>query len=99
SGNIGTPANIELSHGLAGFNRTHSFVQSFVWAVPFASRTSGIANRVLDGWQLSGILAVQSGTPLDITASATNLHAPGNTQRANVTGPPPRILGNIGPGQ
>ena len=99
SGNIGTPANIELSHGLAGFNRTHSFVQSFVWALPFASRTSGIANRVLDGWQLSGIFAVQSGTPLDITASGTNLHAPGNTQRANVTGPPQRILGNIGPGQ
>jgi hypothetical protein len=98
SGNIGTPANFELSRGLAGFNRTHSFVQTFVWAIPFASRTDGMVRSVLDGWQLSGLLAVQSGTPLDITASGTNLHAPGNTQRANVIGAP-RVLGNIGPGQ
>jgi hypothetical protein len=98
SGNVSTPANLELSRGLAGFNRTHSFVQTFVWAIPFASHTDGIVRSVLDGWQLSGLLAVQSGTPLDITASGTNLHAPGNTQRANVTGTP-RVLGHIGPGQ
>ena len=98
SGNISTPANLSLSRGLAGFNRTHSFVQSFVWAIPTARGIDGIARWALDGWQLSGIFARQSGTPLDITASGTNLHAPGNTQRANVTGTP-RVLGNTGPGQ
>ncbi|MEP6912274.1 MAG: TonB-dependent receptor, partial [bacterium] len=98
SGNIGTPANISLSRGLAGFNRTHSFVQSFVWGIPFARSTHGITRWVLDGWQLSGLFARQSGTPLDITTSGTNLHAPGNTQRANVNGTP-TIRGNTGPGQ
>ena len=98
SGNISTPANISLSRGLAGFNRTHSFVQSFVWAIPFASHTHGITRWVLDGWQLSGLFARQSGTPLDITTSGTNLHAPGNTQRANVSGTP-TILDHTGPGQ
>jgi carboxypeptidase family protein/TonB-dependent receptor-like protein len=98
SGNISTPANITLSKGLAGFNRTHSFVQSFVWSIPFAGSKDGIARWVLDGWQLSGIFARQSGTPLDITASATNLHAPGNTQRADMIGAP-LVLGNTGPGQ
>ncbi len=98
SGNIGTPADLHLSLGLAGYNRTHSFVQSFVWAIPFASHMHGWAKRALDGWQLTGIFSRQSGTPLDITASGTNLHAPGNTQRANVTGTP-KVLGNTGPGQ
>ena len=43
SGNISTPADLSRSRGLAGFNRTHSFVQTFVWAIPFARRTDGIA--------------------------------------------------------
>jgi hypothetical protein len=95
---IDTPADISLYEGLAGFNRTHSFVQSFVWTIPYARNTHGVFKWLLDGWQLSGIFARQSGTPLDITANGTNLHAPGNTQRANVTGTP-KVLGNIGPGQ
>jgi hypothetical protein len=98
SGNISTPADIHRSLGPAGYNRTHSLVQSFVWAIPFASNMHGWAKRALDGWQLSGIFSRQSGTPLDITTSGTLLHAPGNTQRANVYGIP-RILGNTGPGQ
>jgi hypothetical protein len=98
NGNISTPADFSLSLGLAGFNRTHSFVQTFVWNIPFARHTHGLVNWLLDNWQVGGLFARQSGTPLDITASATDLHAPGNTQRANVTGTP-RILGNTGPGQ
>ncbi len=98
SNNISTPADLHRSLGPAGYNRTHSFVQSFVWAVPFASHMHGWAKQALDGWQLSGIFSRQSGTPLDITTSGTLLHAPGNTQRANVNGTP-RILDNTGPGQ
>ena len=98
NGNIGTPADFSQSLGLAGFNRTHSFVQTFVWDLPYARHMHGLKKTVLDGWQVSGIFSRQSGTPLDITANATNLHAPGNTQRANVTGTP-TILNNTGPGQ
>src|SRR5215510_1126962 len=93
SGNIGTPANLSRSLGLAGYNRTHSFVQTFVWDIPFAQSTHGLVKRVLDGWQLGGLFSRQSGTPLDITASGTNMHAPGNTQRANANGTQ-RVLGN-----
>lgn len=98
NGNVDSPADFSRSLGLAGFNRTHSFVQTFVWDVPFARRTHGLAKLVLGNWQLSGLFARQSGTPLDITANGNNLHAPGNTQRADVNGTQ-RILGNTGPGQ
>jgi len=98
NGTIDTPANPKLNIGRAGFDRTHSFTSSFVWQLPFASKTHGFVKAVLDGWQLTGILDIRSGTPLDFTTSATNLHAPGNTQRPNLTGDI-KVLGNFGPGQ
>ena len=98
NGGISTPANRSLDIGRTGFDRTHSFSSSFVWQLPFASKTTGFVKAALDGWQYTGILVIQSGSPLDFTTSATNLHAPGNTQRPNVTGDI-KILGNLGPGQ
>jgi hypothetical protein len=93
-----TPANLSIDRGRAPYDRTHAFTSSFVWQIPFASKTHGIAKAALDGWQLTGILDARSGTPLDFTTSATNLHAPGNTQRPNLNGDI-KILGGFGPGQ
>ena len=98
NGGISTPANPKLDVGRTGFDRTHSFSSSFVWQLPFASKTKGLVKAALDGWQYTGILVIQSGTPLDFTTDATNLHAPGNTQRPNLTGDI-QILGGFGPGQ
>lgn len=98
NGGISTPANPLLDVGRTGFDRTHSFNSSFVWQLPFFSKTHGFVKAALDGWQYTGILLIQSGSPLDFTTSATNLHAPGNTQRPNLTGDI-KILGNLGPGQ
>ena len=98
NGGISTPANRKLDVGRTGFDRTHAFSSSFVWQLPFASKTHGFVKAALDGWQYTGIFVIQSGSPLDFTTSATNLHAPGNTQRPNVTGDI-KILGALGPGQ
>jgi hypothetical protein len=98
NGGIDTPANRELNRGRAGFDRLHAFSSSFVWQIPFANNLNRIAKSVLDGWQLTGILAIQSGSPLNIIANAANLRAPGNTQRPNIEGDP-KIFGNYGPTQ
>ena len=98
NGGIDTPANPKINIGRAGFDRTHSFNSSFVWQLPFAQKLHGPAKWLLDGWQLTGILSIYSGTPLDFTANGTDLHAPGNTQRPNITGDP-KVFGNVGPGQ
>jgi len=98
NGGIDTPADITINRGRAGFDRTHSLSSSFVWQIPFAQRMHGVAKWALDGWQFTGILVAQSGTPLDFTTSGTNLHAPGNTQRPNISGTP-KVFGKFGPGQ
>jgi hypothetical protein len=66
------------------FDRTHTFVQSVVYDLPFGRGkrllSSGVAAAVLGGWRVSSFLTVMSGLPLYFTASSASLLAPGNTQ-------------------
>jgi hypothetical protein len=99
---IATPADIQLSWARTDQDRLHTFVESFLYQLPFGQNrrwlTSGLASHILGGWQTSGFLSLQSGLPINITMSNTNLNAPGNTQRPDVSGTP-EVLGAIGPGQ
>jgi outer membrane receptor protein involved in Fe transport len=95
---IATPADVERTYGPAGFNRTHAFASAFIWDLPFFQGDEGALHWILGGWQFSGIFTAYSGTPINFTASATTLGAPGNTQYPNVSGEP-EVFGDIGPGQ
>ncbi len=98
NGGIDAPADPERSNGRAGFDRTHVFASSFIWDTPFFKNDTSVVGWVLGGWQVSGIFTAYSGTPINFTANAATLRAPGNTQRPNASGDP-AIPGNIGPGQ
>jgi len=98
NGTIGTPADVSLSYGPADFDRTHNFVSSFVYELPFARGASGAMGAILGGWQVAGVFVAQSGTPVDIRAAGASLRAPQNQQRPNLNGDQ-TVLGNIGPGQ
>ena len=50
--------------GRSNFDRTHRLVLSTTWAAPSPSR--GISRAVLGGWDLSGIVTIQSGNALTI---------------------------------
>jgi hypothetical protein len=66
--------------GLNDFNRTVTFVQSYVYQLPFGKgkHLLGSASRGLDmivgGWQIEGILTVMTGTPFTVTYSSTYLN-------------------------
>jgi len=64
------------------FDRTFTFVQSYVYQLPFGKGkrflNSPRSDRIVGGWQLQGILSMMSGQPFNITYSATYLNAPGN---------------------
>ena len=58
---------------------------------------TGAASTILGGWQISGVLTLESGTPITVTANGGALAAPGNTQTANLVAPV-QILHGIGVG-
>jgi hypothetical protein len=100
---ISTPADIERSWARTDQDRLHSFVESFVYQLPFGADRKwlrdGPLSQILGGWQVSGFFTAQSGSPIGFTMnSGANLNAPGNTWRPNVSGTP-NVLDNIGPGQ
>src|SRR6202011_1647939 len=59
---------------------------------------SGIASRLLGGWQTNGIFTAMTGLPFSVTASGTSLNVPGTTQYADQAMTDVRILGGTGPG-
>jgi hypothetical protein len=99
NGGLITPADPERSKGRAEYDRLHSYVQSFVYQLPVGPEgrwlRSGPLSWILGGWQVSGIFSAQSGLPINFTANAATLRAPGNTQRPNAAGKP-EVLGGIG---
>ena len=99
---ISTPADFERGWQRTLFDSTHSFVSSFVYMLPWGPDgkwlREGVLGRALGDWQVTGVFSAISGTPIDFTASATSLRAPGNTNTPNVTGTP-EVLGGIGSGE
>ncbi len=100
NGGPSTPAEPERSWGYGNFDRTHIYVSSFVWSLPwYKEREAGFLHYLLGNWQLSGIFTYQSGQALDVTmASGASLNTPGNTNRPNQSGDID-IIGEYGPGK
>jgi hypothetical protein len=67
------PYNLRLSKGLSVFDMTHNFVVSYSYDLPFrrllASR-SGVAFKMLAGWQINGITRLTTGLPITFTDSS-----------------------------
>lgn len=82
------------------FDRTHTFVQSIVYDLPFGKGkrfvTSGVGAAIVGGWRISSYLTLMSGLPLYFTASGASLQAPNNTQTPDLVSPV-QILHGVGP--
>jgi len=83
------------------FDRTQTFVQSFVYDLPFGNgkrwASSGPAAAIIGGWRISSFMTIMSGLPLFFTDSGTALKTPGNTQTPDLVAPV-KILHGIGQG-
>jgi hypothetical protein len=58
------------SRGLGDFDRRHRFVTSAVYQLPFFAHTQGLTGKALGGWEVSGVLTLQSGLPFTPVDSA-----------------------------
>ncbi|GAC1420042.1 MAG: hypothetical protein NVSMB62_13540 [Acidobacteriaceae bacterium] len=79
------------------FNRTITSSNSFIFALPFGKdhryMQHGVAAFLAGGWQTSGVVFFQTGTPLFFTASGSRLNTPGTTQVPNQNGPFRKLKG------
>jgi hypothetical protein len=82
------PYNLRLERGNSSLDLRHRFVFSSLYEIPYGrGRTygkdlPGVVDAVLGGWQLNGILTLQTGQPFDLTD-------PGNPEtRPDITGNP-----------
>jgi hypothetical protein len=102
NGGVSIPMNLRINKARMNDNRSHTFVQSYVYELPFGKGrrlvTQGPAAWIAGGWQLQGILSLMTGQWFTATAQDSILNAPGNQQRVNVVGPI-RYLKGTGPGE
>jgi len=84
TGNLGGGDSFDLDHvsnpyvgwrydrGPSPFDRTHIGFVNFIYDLPIFKNSSNKALKTtIGGWQLSGIVSVQSGTPLNIGCTST----------------------------
>jgi hypothetical protein len=74
-------ATLDASRGLSDFDRTHRFVISYSYDLPFFKAAGGAKGALLGGWSISGITIFQSNTPFSVldTAAGTAFIGPGFT--------------------
>jgi hypothetical protein len=76
--------------GPSGFDRTHVAVVNFIYDIPlFRSNQSRLLKSTLGGWQVSGIVTMESGVPINIGVASSNT-ASGNNGLPNATNRPDR---------
>ncbi|HZS53070.1 MAG TPA: carboxypeptidase-like regulatory domain-containing protein [Bryobacteraceae bacterium] len=86
---VSDPYNRAYDNGPGMLDRTHIFVANFVYRLPFfESSQNHVLKTALGGWELSGIVTMESGLPLNITeggSQSSNGLADG-TNRPNING-------------
>jgi hypothetical protein len=93
------PNVFQRNRASAGFDRTHVFQLGWVYELPFGKGkpflTSGVASKIVGGWQFSGVEACYTGLPWTVMAPTASLNAPNNWQTADQVAPV-RFLGGVG---
>ena len=66
---VSDPYNRNYDYGPSGLDRTNVGLVNFVYQLPFFRHSSGFVHSTLGGWELSGIVTMETGLPLFITLS------------------------------
>lgn len=77
--------NRRLERDLSNGDIPNIFVASFTYELPF--KATGLTKKLIEGWELAGLVSLQSGVPLAVTqATNFNAFAGFGTQRPNLIG-------------
>ena len=74
--NIQNPRNLAADYGLSDFDHRHRFTLSPIYQLPFGrgrkygGSVNGFVDGVIGGWDLTGIVTLQSGAPFSVSMSS-----------------------------
>ncbi len=89
-----TPFNLNnrlLNYAPSDFDRRHSLQANFVYELPFGKgkalfgNANGVLDRIIGGWDISGVYALQSGRPFTVF-SGSNTFGSSNQTPASCNG-------------
>ncbi len=84
---------VEGERGLSDFDTRHRLVFSYVYELPSLRKLmGGLPAAIADGWQVGGILTLQSGQPFSVLTGLNNSTTGLGNDRPNLIGDP-----NAGP--
>ena len=72
-GTLSDPYNPKLDYGNVPYSRRNRFLTTFLYDLPFGkgraflNSSNGIVDRVVNGWELSGVLLFQTGPFMTVT--------------------------------
>lgn len=72
------PFDAALDKGNASFDRRHVFAMSYVYALPFFEKGDSFARHLLGGWQVSGVITLQTGQFVNISGGSRASTSPSN---------------------
>jgi hypothetical protein len=96
--NYQNPANLRAERGLLDTHVAHSFVLSTIWDLPFGrgrrfgAHLPSVAEAILGGWSMGGILTMTSGRPFNVTVNGDPSNS-GQVNRADLVGDPNEVPG------
>jgi hypothetical protein len=92
-GDLGTVSNPyagwRYDLGPSGFDRTHNAAVNFIYDIPVLRNSSSrLLKSTLGGWQLSGIITMTSGVPINpqLTGGQSSSGIPLSTNRPDLAG-------------
>jgi hypothetical protein len=83
--------NIRLDRGRATLDRRHIFTANYVYDLPFFQKRNDFAGNVLGGWEMTGVITLQSGLPFTPTGANFDPTGLGNIP-AIIAGNRPNVL-------
>ena len=79
--NVSNPYSITYDNGPSNLDRRHIAFVNFIYDIPFLKNSSNtLLKSTVGGWQVSGVVSIASGNPINITEGGiTNCAADTNT--------------------
>lgn len=92
--------DVQAERALSGFHAAHRFVGSTLYELPFGKgkrllNQGGIADVLLGGWQVSSIVTLQSGNPMNVRVGGDQSNTGSFAGRMNATGQPTQLARGV----